>query len=194
MARLDQQTSMTIKNSPIPFIITTSSEGGRRVWVRSDSATLDLIGTEALTDSESRQPRSQSPTFLMLDILLRQSPRVNSISTDLYEPWDYKGSSTNYEYHNFDDRLARYHFVWRGYVTRRTYYKLETELKKRSLDISKAILNENEGDLEWHVSALVAICQYENKRINRLRKISVFFGFLYLLAFLGLLLRQYNIL
>jgi len=196
MAKLNSKTSIIIKNSPMPFVITSASKGGRRVWVRSEDATLELIGNEAVF---SHNYENSSVNYL--NKLFNPSSIINHISTKLYEPWDSLGDSWDHSLsaieneigNYFDDRIATYNFIWKGFTSRSTRRKMSIELDKRSADISKAIINEEEGDLEWHLSAIIALFEYEkNKNVTR-KRILLMFSVSYLLVLSYYLLRSLNL-
>jgi hypothetical protein len=158
-----------VLKSPIEFAITGPFRGRDRVLVRSENATLDLIGLASQVTGSHARPASDPLTLFFDD-----NGQLNVISSFPLPDIDLRS----------DSRSSKLSFAWRGYVSRARVGMLEKVFNLCVSDITFAISTDDDAEVEWTVGPLIYQCVRERERRFRLRRVFLATAILY--AGLGL--------
>lgn len=161
---------LTLKNSPVEFVLAGPSGKHRGVLVRSDNADLSLVGAAA-SASESLHLESRPE---ISRVLLDRQPGILAVQSPPLQ---------NIEPSNLDFRQADYSFVWRGFATEKETRRIAKELAHRAADLRDALQEQSGIEVEWHLAPIIALCDSATSAHRRQARVLVWGVPLFFLAF-----------
>ena len=141
---------IVVKNSPVEFVFTGPFAGADQVLVKSENASLDLVG--AASFGKYRQRESSITWWLKIFY-----PDVRKINVTDGHPFEDIVRIA-------DARISDYFFAWSGQNTRRTCEIIDNVMSVRIHDIVMAVREGNEARIEWSLSEPIRIISEEIER------------------------------
>jgi hypothetical protein len=168
--------SLTIKNSPIEFLLVGPQKGRDKVIVQSAGAGLDLLGLAIENQKESAM-FSASPSIIgLIAGTQRQLNVIESYQVNDLSP-------------NFDSRQSTMRFAWVGHCSPIRQERIRDSFNRSLSDLQKAIHTSNLADVEWAIAPVIFNCAIGNER--RLRSRRVLYTTLVIYAITGLVMLSY---
>ncbi len=170
MERLSKQSTITVRNSPIEFIVTGLKGEYNSVLVRTESAGLDLIGSRSLVSSQ--EPKTEWFPYSLTSIFGGDDElRISSVDSYIMSRSD-------------SDRGGHLTFSWKGMSSSRDQRLVHDEFNRSAADLQIALDSGDQDRVEWAISPVVYLCGRLTKkhRLSRNRVRLLFLAVLLLYA------------
>lgn len=143
-----------------------------KILARSESAGMDLIGY-AMDKDDSDERSSATQPF---DFFLGQSRSLHRVSS-----WPVQNAEPDE-----DRRKSSYRFAWVGKCSSRDLRAIEKSFNANVFDISKAISDDDDEQLELSLAPMLLRCSRANDRLRRRERLmGLFMGAYIVIIFLG---------
>jgi hypothetical protein len=150
---------MVIKNSPVPFVVTGPSLSHRSVLVRSENATLDLVGADSGYEDWLG---GTSSGLSLLGIF------SSNLDSDI-DTYSVRSKATYNSGDSNEARGAHLTFSWKGLANASDLKFIEKVFNTISTDLYMALQHRSYENVEWQLATIVEICH----RTTRLKRRSL---------------------
>ena len=149
--------SNIITNSPVEFVLVGPLRGRDKILLSSDNAGLDIKGLAATRDADDDSLQNQSSIF---SIFLSSARQFNVLES--YNTHDIDS--------DYDKRKSSFRFAWVGYCPPGRRERIQDLLNRTIPDIRRAILEDEETDMELAISPVILNCSVAHQRRLRSRR------------------------
>jgi len=161
--------SLTVKDSPVEFLLAGPKGNRSGILIRSDNLKTDLIGFAV-------RERDQTNRIIYFGTLLkvylgwsaRRMYSVKSLSLKTQDP-------DSGVIHGLDDRKSVYKFCWRGDCTSYDIIAIERIFNLYIEDVLKGLNEKDDEFAEWSIAPIILCCSEAMLRKQWRRRFSLVF-------------------
>ena len=166
---------LTIRNSPVEFLVAGPRGSRNGILIRSEDLKTDLIGFAARERGHKKQ------LLRISSLVSSRARRMNSVRSSSLRMVD----DDPYLIH--DERESEYKFCWIGECSSSDWGAIEEVFILYIEDILKGLQEANSDLVEWSIAPVVLRCSEAKSRIQRFRYLQLAVIGIYLITALGFL-------
>jgi hypothetical protein len=170
---------VVIRQSSIEFVVIGPRGGRDAVLIRSENASLDLIGFAAQKSFDT--DLKSSPLYFPFVSSSRIMNVVESYPVEAYEG-------------NIEKRKASYRLAWTGYCSSLRRDQIHEAFNAHVADVQSGIKEEDVEQIEWSLAPVIYLCVKAHERRNHFWRMMLFtlvsYGLIGLAALIVWLVKQ----